>query len=416
MSSDDLPDDVVVRVEGVRKRFNLHASPARRIANFASFGLAAQPTAHWALSGVDFEVKRGETVGLLGVNGAGKSTLLQMVSGTMTPTDGMIRTRGKVAALLELGAGFQPDFTGRENVRLQLGLAGLDATRSTRLLDWVEDFAEIGERIDRPVRTYSSGMFVRLAFAAAVCTVPEVVVIDEALAVGDVGFQQKCYRHLRSDLAASAKLVVSHDLTSVAAICDRVLLLEGGRIAFDGATEKGIERYLARMAERHHVEPETEADPAGRITIRGADMRVNGADSHIVKRDDSVEVGIDLELAAPTTVELRLVWEDRYRRPTHAVDVSATQVFALEAGRSTVRATFQWPGLGSGQYLLGVEATDRGDPWSKTVSRRLRAINAVATVEYRGPIEVPCASARVEGGGRIFDASPKIATLERSRP
>lgn len=411
-----LPSDVVVRVCGVRKRFNVHATPARRIVHFLSGGLVARPTPYWAIDGLSFEVRRGETVGLLGVNGSGKSTLLQMVSGTMTPTEGCLAMRGRVAALLELGAGFNPDFTGRENVRLGFNLAGLDLAQSARTMRWVEAFAEIGDQIDQPVRTYSSGMFVRLAFAAAVCTNPEIVVIDEALAVGDVGFQQKCFRYLRNELANSAKLVVSHDLPSIAAICDRVIVMDAGRVTFEGNTEEGIHAHLLHMQKRHRVEAEVTSDPSGRISIEGAAVTVGGGEAHVVRAGDLVEVKVRVRLSMPTSFGLVLRWEDRYHRTSHVIDDVSVHTFAADTGFSSATVSFHWPRLLAGEYLLGLDVVDLGRAGTvATAVRCMETVTAVETGEYRGVVMVPPDAARIDGGGRVMAAPVPIAANEIHR-
>lgn len=419
MSSENrgsLPADVVVRVANVRKCFNVHSSPARRIVNFLSGGLVARPDLHWALGGVSLDVKRGETVGLLGMNGSGKSTLLQMVSGTMTPTEGHLAVRGRVAALLELGAGFNPDFTGRENVRLGLNLAGLDIDEIADTMSWVETFAEIGEQIDQPVRTYSSGMFVRLAFAAAVCTAPDIVVIDEALAVGDVGFQQKCFRHLRNQLADSAKLVVSHDLPSIAAICDRVVVLDRGRIVFEGSTEEGIHAHLLHLQARHRVAPEIVADPAGRIAIQGVEVSVDGRAAHVVRAGDEVEATVHLTLSSPAPFGLVLRWEDRYQRVSHIVDDATIHTFTAEPGESSVAVLFRWPRLLPGEYLLGVDVIDPGGSGGVLAAmRRGETVTSVETGEYRGLIAVTPDRIRVGGPVQMMAAPIPIAPREALR-
>lgn len=406
-----LPADVVICVCGVRKRFNVHATPARRIVHFLSGGLVARPSPYWAINDLSFEVKRGETVGLLGVNGSGKSTLLQMVSGTMTPTEGYLAMRGRVAALLELGAGFNPDFTGRENVRLGFNLAGLDHSESSRTMEWVEAFAEIGDQIDRPVRTYSSGMFVRLAFAAAVCTRPEIVVIDEALAVGDVGFQQKCFRYLRNELADSAKLVVSHDLPSIAAICDRVIVMDSGHITFEGNTEEGIHAHLLHMQHRHRVAMEMTPDPSGVTSIERIGVTVGGRTARVVRAGDLVEIDVGVGLLKPASFGLVLRWEDRYHRITHVIDDASVHTFGADSGRSSVVVSFRWPRLLPGEYLLGLDVVDHGRAGTVATSVRCAAtVTAVETGEYRGIVAVPPDDARMDGGGRVMSAPVPIAT------
>jgi lipopolysaccharide transport system ATP-binding protein len=182
------------------------------------------------LRDVDLEVWPGETVGIVGKNGSGKSTLLQIIAGTMTPTQGDVEVHGRVAALLELGSGFSPDFTGRENVKLNASLLGLRAAEIEERMPRIEAFAELEDFIDQPVRTYSSGMYMRLAFAVAINTDPDVLIIDEALAVGDEAFQRKCFATIeRMKKGGATILFVSHSASSVNQLCDRAVLLDGGR-------------------------------------------------------------------------------------------------------------------------------------------------------------------------------------------
>jgi ABC-type polysaccharide/polyol phosphate transport system ATPase subunit len=232
-----------VRVDDVSKCFRIFRRPLDRLVNIASLGRARRPEDFWALRGASFEVRRGESVGFLGANGSGKSTLLQMICGTMAPSAGCIETQGRISALLELGAGFNPDFTGRENVFLNAGLLGMGRRETERRLPDIIAFAEIGDFLDRPVRSYSSGMFVRLAFAVAANVSPDILIVDEALAVGDVFFQQKCYSHMRHALAGATKLFVTHDMNALSTMTDRIIVIDRGRITFDGGPTEAIRHY-----------------------------------------------------------------------------------------------------------------------------------------------------------------------------
>ncbi|MDW8356241.1 MAG: ABC transporter ATP-binding protein, partial [Bryobacterales bacterium] len=198
----------------------------------------------WALRNVSFEVRRGETVGIIGRNGSGKSTLLQIIAGTLAPTEGEVQVKGRVAALLELGSGFNPEFTGRENVYLNGTILGLSREEIDARFDDIVAFADIGGFIDQPVKFYSSGMMLRLAFAVSTTIDPDVLIIDEALAVGDVFFRQKCYRRLE-DLRQRgvAILFVSHAMLDVKQLCDRAVLLDQGRTIFKGRAGEAVERY-----------------------------------------------------------------------------------------------------------------------------------------------------------------------------
>ncbi len=219
----------------------------------------------WVLEDIAFEIRPGEAVGLIGVNGAGKSTLLKLITGTTQPTTGGVALHGRVAALLELGLGFHPDFTGRQNAVMAGQLIGLDAGQVEALMPEILAFADIGDYIDQPVRVYSSGMQVRLAFAVATCVRPDILIVDEALAVGDVFFQQKCFARIDSFIKAGTTLLfVSHSAGTILNICDRCIFLRGGRVAFDGAPADALDLYQAELLGRLDQAPDA-------IRIHGQD-------------------------------------------------------------------------------------------------------------------------------------------------
>lgn len=205
---------------------------------------------HWVLQGVDLRILPGESVGLMGLNGAGKSTLLKIIAGTVQPTEGQVRHQGHLAALLELGMGFHPEFTGRENAILAGRLLGHSAQTMQDLMPQIEAFAEIGDYMDQALRTYSSGMQVRLAFSVATAVRPDILIVDEALSVGDAYFQQKSFDRIRQfRQAGTTLLLVSHDKQAIQSICERVVLLHQGRIDMDGPAEAVMDRYNALLAD-----------------------------------------------------------------------------------------------------------------------------------------------------------------------
>jgi lipopolysaccharide transport system ATP-binding protein len=200
---------------------------------------------HWALRDIDLVIQRGETVGILGQNGAGKSTLLALIAGTSGATTGTVNVDGRVSALLELGVGFHPEWSGRENAEFYVRLLGANRAERTKWLSDIEAFADIGDYYDQPLRTYSSGMAVRVAFAAAVCIEPEVLIVDEALAVGDAPFQHKCFQRLAQFKASGATiLLVTHRVDIVTQLCTRALVLQSGRIGFDGEPGAAVNHYV----------------------------------------------------------------------------------------------------------------------------------------------------------------------------
>lgn len=230
MSSEAAPE-VIVRVDGVSKWYPAAVSKARLLRFL--WPTPMQPAAgdFWALRNVSFDIRRGHVVGLIGRNGSGKSTLLQILSGLMAPSSGTVETHGTITPLLELGAGFNPDFTGRENILLSNEIYGTQTDRLRRNLDEILAFAGIGAFIDQPVKTYSSGMFARLAFAVAIETAPDLLIIDEILSVGDLGFQARCFQRIEKlRESGTSILFVSHDMSSVQMICDEVILLDQGEV------------------------------------------------------------------------------------------------------------------------------------------------------------------------------------------
>jgi lipopolysaccharide transport system ATP-binding protein len=303
-------------VSGLSKAYRQYPGRWSRLAEWLLPGAGPRHQLKWVLQDVDFRITPGEAVGLIGVNGAGKSTLLKLITGTTQPTAGAIHTRGRVAALLELGMGFHPDFTGRQNVVLAGQLLGFAPSEIDALMPEILAFAEIGDYIDQQVRVYSSGMQMRLAFAVATCVRPDILIVDEALAVGDVFFQQKCFDRIeRFTRAGTTLLFVSHSAGTILNICDRCILLRGGRIAFDGAPADALDLYQADLLARLDQAPDQiriqDAAPAprdrlqalagktGSITTPAADcvgvrlLDRHGSECHAVLADQQATLQID---------------------------------------------------------------------------------------------------------------------------
>ena len=256
-----------VEFQGVSKSYAIYDQPGDRLKELLSFHRVKAHKDFWALLDVSFQVKRGETFCIVGENGSGKSTLLQMVAGILQPTSGLAVTHGRVSALLELGAGFNPEFTGRDNVYLNGAILGLSKRQIDERFGEIASFAEIGEFLDQPVKTYSSGMVVRLAFAVAINVDPEVLLVDEALAVGDIYFRQRCMRKVHELRARGVTILfVSHAVSDVKALGDRVLWLDHGRVRDLGEPDRVIAKYLAAMTEKdsayQHHEHAPHAAPA----------------------------------------------------------------------------------------------------------------------------------------------------------
>ncbi len=265
------PSCAVISARGVGKRYRIYQQPPDRLKQML-LGRLGRRYGHdfWALRGVSFDLHPGERLGVLGRNGSGKSTLLQIVAGTLAPTEGEVSVRGRVSALLELGSGFNPEFTGRESVFVNGGILGMSRHEIEERFDDIASFAEIGGFIDQPVKLYSSGMFVRLAFAVTTSLRLEVLLVDEALAVGDVFFQQKCYRRMNElrDVGC-AVVLVSHSMGDIEQFCDRGLVLDRGRVLFLGTGSQAVRHYylveqnerMARIPPLHRPPSSDDASP-----------------------------------------------------------------------------------------------------------------------------------------------------------
>jgi lipopolysaccharide transport system ATP-binding protein len=233
-----------LRVEGVSKQYRIYKRPVDRLKESLTRGRWKTHREFWALHDISFEVEPGTTTGIIGPNGSGKSTLLQIITGTLEPTHGTVWHEGRIAALLELGAGFNPEFTGMENIFMNSSLMGISRAETERLLPQIESFAEIGEFIHQPLKKYSSGMYIRLAFATAIASSPRILIVDEALSVGDAVFQHRCTRRIKEmQEAGTTILFVSHDPGAVRALCSRAILLNAGRMEADGPPADALNRY-----------------------------------------------------------------------------------------------------------------------------------------------------------------------------
>ncbi|GAB3030610.1 ABC transporter ATP-binding protein [Oleiagrimonas citrea] len=278
MSSDEL----AISVRGLGKRYEIYERPKDRLKQMIMPRLQrltkATPKAYfrefWALQDLSLEVRRGEAVGILGRNGSGKSTFLQLVCGTLHPTTGEVKASGRVAALLELGAGFNPEFTGRENVFLSGLIYGIAENELRARFEEIVEFAEIGEYIDQPVKTYSSGMYVRLAFAVAAFCDPEILIVDEALAVGDVYFQRKCFRRIAKLRERGCTLLfVTHSIDVLLRLCDRGVVLDHGRMIYDGEAKPAVAAYLQSVFGTHTTKPnEAEDEVSSSTSLEAEDV------------------------------------------------------------------------------------------------------------------------------------------------
>lgn len=249
-----MSSDIAISVRNLSKTYRIFGHPGDRIKQALTLGRVPFHREFTALKDVSFEIKKGETVGIIGRNGSGKSTLLQLLCGILKPSSGSVTVNGRVSALLELGAGFNPEFTGRENVYFQGAVMGFSKPEIDSIFDDIAAFADIGEFIDQTVRIYSSGMFVRLAFSVAIHSTPDILVIDEALSVGDEGFQRKCFERIcQFREGGGAIIYVSHNMASVVELCDHVLLLERGKLTATGIPKLVTASYLKNLYRPHDI-------------------------------------------------------------------------------------------------------------------------------------------------------------------
>ena len=306
----------MITAHGVSKLYRLYDRPADRILEAVSLNRVKRHTDFWALRDISLTVQKGETLGVVGPNGCGKSTLLQILCGVLEPTTGRVVTQGRVAALLELGAGFNPEFTGRENVYLNGEILGLSRAEVERALPEIERFADIGEFLDRPVKTYSSGMYVRLAFSTAIHVQPDILVVDEALAVGDAVFSNRCVRKFEEIKKRGVTVVfVSHDLSLVKLISDRAVFLLDGRIAAAGEPSDVINRYIGVVLERQKAFEAGERKAAAGVSysFRHGDRRAEVVGVELIGKDGNPTRVV--ESGEPVTVRVRSQFHDEQADP-----------------------------------------------------------------------------------------------------
>lgn len=300
-----MSSDIAISARQLSKTYRAYDHPFHRLLDRFTLGRSGRYQEFHALRDVSLDIRRGETVGIVGRNGSGKSTLLQLICGIRKPSSGRVTAEGRISALLELGAGFHPEFTGRENVFLQGAIQGFSRQEMERRFDDIAAFADIGEFIDQPVKTYSSGMFVRLAFSVAISADPEILVIDEALSVGDVVFQHRSKKRIqRLRDAGTSLLLVSHDRNAITAMCNRCILLDNGRLVMDAAPAEVMDYYYAIMAARSGETVQQTPSGSGQIqTVSGSG---EAAVEHIGVLDTA---GREMETVTPgqeITLEFRV--------------------------------------------------------------------------------------------------------------
>ena len=357
-----------VRVSGLGKAYKHYPGQWSRLAEWILPAGKPRHTEHWVLKDINFHLRAGEAVGIVGANGAGKSTLLKMLAGTVRPSCGEIEIGGRVAAMLELGMGFHPDFTGRQNAVMGGQLLGLSLDDIAGLMPQIEAFAEIGAYIDQPVRTYSSGMQMRLAFSVATAQRPDILIVDEALSVGDSYFQHKSFERIRAfRREGTTLLIVSHDRYAIQTVCDRAILMDAGRIRMQGDPVEVLDYYNAMMADHNHQRIRQETLDDGHVATISGTAEATIAEVRLLNdRDlpaDTVEVGEPLRLQVRVRVNadvprlvLGFLLKDRlgqaiYGINTHRLDQPLEHLVAGDE----ITYCFSFPArLGKGSYSVSL--------------------------------------------------------------
>ncbi|ATV16511.1 sugar ABC transporter ATP-binding protein [Pseudomonas avellanae] len=357
----------LLSVKNLGKAYRVYASEFQRIGRW--FGISTKPKEeYWVLKHVNFSIHAGEAIGIVGQNGAGKSTLLKMITGTLQPTEGSVQVNGRIAAILELGMGFTADLTGRQNVYHAAGLMGFNADRIDEVIKEIEAFAEIGTYFDEPVRTYSSGMQMRVAFAVATAIRPEILIVDEALSVGDSYFQHKSFDRIREfQQQGTTLLIVSHDRGSIQALCNRAILLEKGTVIKDGKPEEVMDFYNALIAEKENSTVQTRELEEGGVQTRSGSGEAtiglvtlhNAAGERIeyvsVGETVSLRINAQVNSAIPELVVGYLI-KDRLGQPVYGTNTHhmGCKVSDLQAGESLDYSFSFTANLGPGSYSVAV--------------------------------------------------------------
>ena len=325
-------EQAAIKVTQVSKIYKLYDTPSARLKDALGLARNKNYREHQALRGVDLEIGKGETIGIIGTNGSGKSTLLKIITGVLAPTGGTVEVKGRISALLELGAGFNQEYTGIENVYLQGTMMGFTREEIAGKMDDILEFADIGEFVNQPVKTYSSGMFVRLAFAVAINIEPEILIVDEALSVGDVFFQAKCYRKFEEFKEMGRTILfVSHDLSSITKYCDRAVLLNKGVKVMEGTPKEAVDRYKMALVEQKEAERLENTvlwkpkDSAGKWrdnisinpeTLEYGDKRAEIIDFAIA--DETGKLSNVIEKGAPFTIKMKVQFHEDVAEPIFA--------------------------------------------------------------------------------------------------
>nr|WP_314985953.1 ABC transporter ATP-binding protein [uncultured Stomatobaculum sp.] len=418
-----------IEVRGVSKCYNLYERPQDRVKELFSLTKKKYHTLYKALDRVSFTVKKGETLGIIGRNGAGKSTLLKLITGVITPSEGSIETHGEISALLELGTGFNPEYTGYENIFLNGSMRGFSDEEMQEKVKEIVDFADIGEYMGQPVKTYSSGMFARLAFAVMISFKPEILIVDEALSVGDIFFQQKCNTFMKEEMKGVTKLLVTHDMNSIANMADRVILIDRGKIIREGKPLEVIEDYLkllhtsvfqseeaAAKDEDARLNAATEAEAealaleaaarekekaeigwvdAPKESIGGAQdilidrcrMLINGEAVDVVKPGDAVRIELLLHSKKDAdNIIIGYTFKDKYGNSIFAQSTLGENIMIEGVKQGEVRKaslSFHWPEVKEGDYFLTLGIGEGYDQMVHTVQCWVHSVLHVQAIALK---------------------------------
>lgn len=419
--------DTAIKLQNVSKEYRLYRKPQDRIKEVFSIRNRSYHDVYRALSDINLSVKKGETLGIIGKNGAGKSTLLKLITGVASPTTGTIEVDGQISALLELGTGFNPEYNGYQNIYLNGTMRGFSKEDMDEKMDEIISFADIGQYIEQPVKTYSSGMFARLAFAVMISFKPEILIVDEALSVGDVFFQQKCNTFMKEQMKDVTKILVTHDMNSVANMADRVILLDHGKIVQEGAPLGVIESYLKMMHTDVFAEGEAScqthcasaviasdekdwtcvnADSKGGaldVEINSFRLLVNGLPAELAKTGDRIDIGVEIHSNKDCgNIILGYTFKDKYGNSIFAQNTvgAGIRVSGIRRNQSYMLSfNFDWPQIKEGDYFLTLGIGEGEDQmvhiiqcWAHNVAH----VQSIATVPMHGIINHDIKDFRME--------------------
>lgn len=373
-----MPYEIALRVEGLSKCFHIYRKPRDRFLQLFFCGRKQFYQEHWAIRQASFQLNKGETLGIIGRNGSGKSTLLQMVSGTLEPTAGEVFVNGSIAALLELGSGFNPEFTGRENIHINALLHGVSRREIESTFAEIEEFADIGEYIDLPIKFYSSGMTMRLAFAVSVCFRPDILIIDEALAVGDAAFQFKCLDRLNTlATKGTSILLVSHDTNLIKNFCDRVVYVRKGEPPIVGRTDEMVELFLLEMRNHQRQTPNNQVPVTRKLHISSAGGLAYGTHEGQILSAEFVghrEHQPTYRFGDTITIEARVIYARTVNQPSISFTIQDNKLIIIGGGNfplqseilddhflpASIKVRFT-PKLSAGRYYVTLKLFDGDD-------------------------------------------------------